>query len=1457
MSQDTSGRPVAILLVEDNPGDARLLEWYLSKPGTGDFQVKRAERLSDALRELAATRFDLVLLDLSLPDSAGLDTVRSARRAAGMTPIVVMTGLDDEETALAALRDGAQDYLVKGKFNNRELTRSLHYAIERERVEQALRQTKEALEAIIAASPAAVLSLDTAGRVVTWNESAEHIFGWTAAEAVGRRPPFVPAESEAQFDALLGRILAGEPISDLNLQRRRKDGTLIDVSLSASRIRGADDAASGVVEVLADITERKQAEAALHESKERFRELFDSMSSGVAVYETRDQGASFIFKDYNQGAERIDSLRREEVVGRDVRQVFPGIEEFGLLAVLQRVWQTGRPERHPVGRYEDGRIAGWRENYIYRLASGEVVTVYDDVTARMQAEATMRESEERFRGMFDAARDGMVLADVETGRFVTANGAFCDMVGYGPDEVVRLSMPDIHPSDSLARVKGSFDRLAAGKISLASDIPVKRRDGSVFHADVSAAAILVGDRSFLMGVFHNITERRATETRLRESELKFRAIFDSASEGMFLVEQESRRFTLANSSCLRMLGYSADEFSNLNITDLHPEEDLPFVFEQIRSYTKGETGRRGDIRYKRKDGSLFPADTSPAGVMLGDKACILIMFRDITERKQAEEALVFSNVILRTQQETSIDGILVVDEEGGVISFNQRFVDMWGIPLDVIESKSDERALESVMDKLASPEEFARKVQHLYEVHDEVSRDEIVLKDGATFDRYSAPMLGAGEKYYGRVWYFRDITERKQAETALRETSAYLDNLITHANAPIIVWDPDFKITRFNRAFERLTGRKESDVKDRTLDILFPAGRREDSLSLIHRTATGERWETVEIPIQHVDGNVFTVLWNSATIYTPDGSVLATIAQGQDITERKRAEGETKRSAELQAAIIEMLRVSLEDLSLDSILGKSLDIIAAIPWLVLDSRGSIHLVEDDPQVLVMKAQRGLARPLLATCDRVPFGRCLCGRAASTRQIVFADHLDDSHENRYDDIRDHGHYCVPMLSADQRVLGVLNLYFAAGGRRNDGTERLLGVVANVLAGVVQRKQAEAALAESELTYRRVFEGSNDAMVLFESGKFLDCNEAALRIFGYSTRDEFLGKGVGAISPPLQPDGRESRSAIGEHTVTAFRDGRDFFEWLQQRPDGTVFPADVLLTPLDYHGRKVLQATVRDISPRKIAEAEIAEKNAELAKLNELKNQLLGMAAHDLRNPLTVVNTASAFLLDDASRLLSAEKKHDFMRRINANGEFMLKLIDNLLDVAKIESGRLDLELATGDLCGLIEENLTMNRMLAEKKSIRLDFAPECGMPLFRFDRGKVEQVLNNLISNALKFSEPGTAVTVQASRANGTVVVSVRDHGQGIPAEDLDKLFKPFGRTTVRSTAGEKSTGLGLAICRKIVEGHHGRIWAESEVGKGSNFSFSLPVASDDKSQAPKPPTAETPNPKHQISNKSQ
>ncbi len=159
----------------------------------------------------------------------------------------------------------------------------------------------------------------------------------------------------------------------------------------------------------------------------------------------------------------------------------------------------------------------------------------------------------------------------------------------------------------------------------------------------------------------------------------------------------------------------------------------------------------------------------------------------------------------------------------------------------------------------------------------------------------------------GVVIIYNDITGRKRVEESLRQTNAYLENLINYANAPIIVWDPHFRITRFNHAFEFLTGRTEAEVTGQSLEILFPASLINASMALIRKTLTGERWETVEILIQHCDGSVRTVLWNSATLFEQDGTTpVATIAQGKDITARKQMENELNlKNVELRRSISE------------------------------------------------------------------------------------------------------------------------------------------------------------------------------------------------------------------------------------------------------------------------------------------------------------------------------------------------------------------------------------------------------------------------------------------------------------------------------------------------------------------------------------------------------------------------
>ncbi len=249
--------------------------------------------------------------------------------------------------------------------------------------------------------------------------------------------------------------------------------------------------------------------------------------------------------------------------------------------------------------------------------------------------------------------------------------------------------------------------------------------------------------------------------------------------------------------------------------------------------------------------------------------------------------------------------------------------------------------------------------------------------------------------------------------------------------------------------------------------------------------------------------------------------------------------------------------------------------------------------------------------------------------------------------------------------------------------------------------------------------------------------------------------------------------------------------------------------------------------------------MAKKNAELERLNTQKNDFLGMAAHDLRNPLSVIISFSEFLEAEAADVLNEEHR-EFVTAIKQTSEFMLRMVVELLDVSTIESGRLKLNREPTDLVPLIGHNIALNRVLAGRKAIAVEFVSPDGVVEALCDAGKIEQVLNNLIGNAVKFSHRDTVVRVMLSVADGIATVEVRDQGQGIPEAELANVFKPFAKISVRGTEGESSTGLGLAICRRMIEGHGGSVWVDSKVGTGSSFYFTLPLDGKPAKKAARP-----------------
>jgi signal transduction histidine kinase len=242
-------------------------------------------------------------------------------------------------------------------------------------------------------------------------------------------------------------------------------------------------------------------------------------------------------------------------------------------------------------------------------------------------------------------------------------------------------------------------------------------------------------------------------------------------------------------------------------------------------------------------------------------------------------------------------------------------------------------------------------------------------------------------------------------------------------------------------------------------------------------------------------------------------------------------------------------------------------------------------------------------------------------------------------------------------------------------------------------------------------------------------------------------------------------------------------------------------------------------------------------AALQRINDEKNEILGMAAHDLRNPLGAIHAYSE-LLRDTEAALSTEERGEIIERIGLLSTSMLQLVSDLLDISAIEAGKLSLDLQETDLVPLVQANVAVNSLLARRKRVALAFHNREAGSVARVDRRKMGQVLDNLITNAVKFSPTGAQVTVQLYQDDGAAVIAVRDEGPGIPAQEREKLFRPFYRAGTQGAAGEAGTGLGLAIVRRIVEAHGGRVWVESEINKGSTFYVSVPSVAGEVSQQP-------------------
>jgi diguanylate cyclase (GGDEF)-like protein/PAS domain S-box-containing protein len=508
---------------------------------------------------------------------------------------------------------------------------------------------------VVNSSNEAIISKTIDDVILSWNPGAERLYGYHADEAIGKRfndlvPPALPAPSVP----LTERLLSGQHVSHVERARYDRHGRRVEVSVSLSPIRDAQGHIKAISSIASDITSRKRAEHALLATQGHLQAVIDSTP---LVLFALDEHGVFTLSE-GKGLEKL-GLRPGQAVGHSVWDLYRDEPAFlecirqaytgDLAASIQEVSGLVFDSHYTPMHDDSGRVIG-------------ILGVAMDVTKTKRAETAQRESEQRLQAIFNATSVGLATLSPD-GRFLDTNPAYCQMLGYTPDEMRGMTMMQItHRSDLGANMAVHQETLFGERPGYQIQKRYARKDRTTLWASLTVTPLRddEGRITCTLGVIEDITEHRRSEQQRRKNEAGLRRAHDKLAD--------------ANATFQR------------------------------------------------------------------------------------------SNSILKAQQEAALDGILVVDENQEIVSFNQRFCDLWHIPTELTGSRDDDPLLAYVMTQMQDPDEFLRQVGYLYEHPHERSRDELLLRDGRVFDRYSSPVYSPSGQNYGRIWYFRDITERKVLE---------------------------------------------------------------------------------------------------------------------------------------------------------------------------------------------------------------------------------------------------------------------------------------------------------------------------------------------------------------------------------------------------------------------------------------------------------------------------------------------------------------------------------------------------------------------------------------------------------------------------------------------------------------------------------------------------------------------
>jgi PAS domain S-box-containing protein len=1016
-----------------------------------------------------------------------------------------------------------------------------------------------------------------------------------------------------------------------------------------------------------------------------------------------------------------------------------------------------------------------------------------DITQRKQAEEALRESEERLRVAVEAAQLG--TWDLDLVNDVTVRSLRHDQIwGYSEAQFnwsLKIAMQNVPPEDRQSIMEAYERGIKSGVLSHENRIIWP--DGSIhwilangcFQYDDNGRPIRV------VGVVADTTERKRAEedrTRLlgevqkRAAELE--ATINSMAIGLIVYDSEGKAIRM-NSAAERVL--PAELFSSTTVQQRREvirwerEDGKPFPLEEIpvARALRGETTYNSVIAAPSPDHKLWiSASAAPIRMSDGRMLGAVASFVDITDRKRAEEALRESEAILQSFFDSP--GVMrgMVELVGGQIvhiSCNDTAAQIYGIKRDSIAGKTstDTGASGELTRLWTTLYEEARStgkpVSHEYLRADAQGRQKWHL---TTVSHLSVGRSGNSRFAYTTV----DLTDRKRAEELLRESEHRLAGIIGSAMDSVISVDERGKIVLFNPAAEKMFGCAAAEAVGQPLEIFIPERFRATHAGHIRSFGQSAKVhkpmsERGEISGLRTDGTEFPIEASISQAHVGQRKIFTVILR--DISERKRAE-------EALAFI-----GSVVESSQDAIIGKSLG-------------GTIQ-----------SWNRGAEKLYGYTAAEVA-GQSVSLLSPPERQDEIATWLEQ--------IRQGGsveHQEAVRLHEDGRRIAVS----VSISPVKDAQGRLIGA-STIARDITERKRAEAAVAESERRFRQLFERSASALAVYDVAydaqgngsdfRYVDINPTFERVTR-RVRSEVVGRSALEVTPEIKSDwfklfGHVART--GEPVT--------FERYVQHL--GMYF-AGVAYSP----GPNQVAVSFTDVTARKRAEETLAIKAEELARSNSDLAQFAYVASHDLKEPLRAVSGCVGLLKRHYEGKLD-ERASEFMAHIVDGAARMETLIDGLLAFSRVGTQGGELQpVECAKALGTALQNLAAS--IEESGAL----VTHDTLPAANGDLPQLVSLFQNLIGNALKFRQKAPPrIHVSAERNGRQWRFSVRDNGFGIAPQYFERIFGVFQRLHTRREY--PGTGIGLAICKKIVERHGGRIWLESLPGEGATFYFSLPAA---------------------------